>query len=90
MQSLRQEVEKMLEELKNFNKFVGIKQSLKAIEKDIVLKAYIAKDADPALTGVLADKCKEKGIEVLYTDSSIALGKACGINIGAACAVIIK
>ena len=80
----------MLDELKNSKKLVGIKQSLKAIDKDIVLKLFIAKDADPALTGVVKDLYEKKGIDIEFIETSIELGKACGINIGAACAVIIK
>ena len=80
----------MLEDLNNFKKYVGIKQSLKAIEKDIVLKAFIAKDAEPSLTNIVKDLCIKKNIDFSEVDSSIELGKACGIKIGAACAVIIK
>ena len=80
----------MLNELTDSKKYVGIKQTLKAINKDIVLKLYIAEDADPSLTGTVKTLCENKGIPVEYVDSGLKLGAACGIKIGAACAVIIK
>lgn len=80
----------MLDELKSAKKFVGIKQSLKAIDKGIVLKAFVAKDADSGITDKLIALCKANGIEVVYCDTMSALGEACGIHIGAACAVTVK
>ena len=80
----------MLDELKSAKKFVGIKQSLKAIDKGIVLKAFVAEDADSALTEVIKELCGKNGIEVEACDTMQNLGSACGINIGAACAVITK
>ncbi len=80
----------MLEELKNSKKQVGIKQALKAIDKDIVLKLFVAEDADSNLTDVPRKLCEEKNIEIEYVKSSSELGKACGIKISAAVAVIIK
>ena len=80
----------MLSELENSKKYVGIKQTLKAINKDIVLKLFVAKDADPSLVNPAKVLCENKGIPVEFVDSCITLGAACGINIGAACAVIIK
>ena len=78
-----------MEELKNSKKYVGFKQSLKAIENDIVLKAFIAKDADPALTGTVKTLCEKKGVPVVEVEKGAELGNACGIKIGAACAVIL-
>ena len=80
----------MLDELKTAKKFVGIKQSLKAINKGIVLEAYVAKDAEPGITGKLITLCEANNIEVFYCDTMNALGEACGIHIGAACAVTVK
>ena len=80
----------MLCELENSKKLVGIKQALKAIDKDIVLKLFVSEDADPALTDKVKNLYEGKGVEIEYVPSSLELGKACGIKIGAACAVIIK
>lgn len=68
---------------------IGMKQTLKAIEQGLVKEVFIAKDADPRITGKLADQCKEKGIPIEYVDSMRQLGKACGIEVGAATAAIM-
>ena len=68
---------------------IGLKQTVKAIEQGMVKEVFIAKDADQRLTGKVAILCKEKLIEVEYVDSMRKLGKACGIEVGAATAAIM-
>jgi len=69
---------------------IGINQTAKAIEQNIACEVYIAKDADKRLTQKIALLCKEKGVPVIYVDSMRRLGKACGIEVGAATAAIKK
>ncbi len=69
---------------------IGINQTTKAVENNIVEEVYIAKDADKRLTQKIALLCKEKGVPVIYVDSMRRLGKACGIEVGAAIAAIKK
>ncbi|WP_139492803.1 50S ribosomal protein L7ae-like protein [Brevibacillus dissolubilis] len=69
---------------------IGINQTAKAIEQNIVSEVYIAKDADKRLTQKIALLCTEKGVPVIYVDSMRRLGKACGIEVGAATAAIKK
>jgi len=80
----------MLEELKNKNKLVGLKQSIKALENDMVAKAFVALDADDKIKGPFIESCSSKNIEIEYVDTLMELGNACDINIGAAIAVILK
>ncbi|MBP1932530.1 50S ribosomal protein L7ae-like protein [Ammoniphilus resinae] len=68
---------------------IGLKQTLKAIEQGMVKEVYIAKDADSRLTGKVAHLCQEKQLPVEYVDSMRHLGKACGIEVGAAAAAIL-
>jgi len=69
---------------------VGIKQSRKAVVDGTAKSAYIARNADPEITEPFARLCGENGIDVVYADSMEELGRACGINVGAAVAVLLK
>ena len=80
----------MLTELTNSKIQVGVKQTLKAIDKGIVLKLFTALDVDPSLAVQPVKKCKELGIEVVEVPSSRELGRACGIKIAASMAVIVR
>lgn len=68
---------------------IGMKQTLKAVEQGMVKEVFIAKDADPRVTGKLVGICTEKKVPVEYVDSMRMLGKACGIEVGAATAAIM-
>ena len=68
---------------------IGLKQTVKAIEQGIVKEVFIAKDADARLTGKITTLCKEKEIQLEFVDSMRRLGKACGIEVGAAAAAIM-
>ena len=80
----------MLSQLKVAKKTVGLKQSLKAVENDTVEKVFIAKDAEERIVKSVIELVEEKRIDVEYVDTMKILGKACGINVGAAIACIVK
>lgn len=67
-------------------KIVGMKQTLKAVDKDKVKVVFIAKDADEHVIRPLIKACQEKGLEIVYVDTMQQLGQLCGIQIGAAAA----
>lgn len=69
---------------------VGTKQTKKAIEQGKVLEVYIAKDADQHVTNGLITMCQDRNITIQYVDSMKDLGKACGIEVGAATVGILK
>lgn len=71
------------------NVTIGMKQTLKAVEQGMVKEVFIAKDADPRVTGKITALCKEKSVPFEYVDSMKQLGKACGIEVGAATAAIM-
>ncbi len=79
----------MLNGLENAAKVVGVKQVRRALAKGQAKRLYLAKDADPHLTEPLERQGREQGVEVAWTDSMKALGRACGIAVGAAVAAII-
>ncbi|AMA74457.1 MULTISPECIES: 50S ribosomal protein L7ae-like protein [Aneurinibacillus] len=63
---------------------IGTKQTTRAIEAGTVAEVIVARDADTRLTGKVISLCQDKGLPVHYVDSMRRLGKACGIDVGAA------
>ncbi len=76
-------------DLKGERLFIGIKQSTTALLNNQVKKAFIAQDSAPFIREPFEDLCKEKQIPVTYFDTKQQLGRACGIDVGAACAVVL-
>ena len=79
----------MLNELTRADKVVGVKQVRRALANGQAKRLYLAKDADPQLTGPLERQAAERGVEVVWADTMKALGKACGIAVGAAVAAAV-
>ena len=80
----------MLEALKQDKKVIGIKQVNKALTQDQAKVLYLAQDAEIHLTQILKNTALDKNIEIIYIDSMRELGKACGIDVSAAAAAILK
>lgn len=71
-------------------KTAGAKQTLKAIERDQAKTVYVAQNADRHVVEPVLQLCSSKNIPVVYVDSMLALGKACGIEVGCAIAAVIE
>lgn len=80
----------MLEELKNKKKTVGVKQSLKAVENGTAKILFIAKDADEKVVHSLKQLASQNLVEIKYVETMKQLGKACGIDVGASAACLLK
>lgn len=80
----------MLEDLRKVKKTVGTKQSLKAVENGTAKTVFIARDADEKITVNLVRLCEKNAIKVVFVDNMKQLGKACGIDVGAAVAALLK
>jgi len=78
------------EELRGRTVRIGTKQTTKAVETGSAAKVFVAKDADPKLTSKIVSLAKKLNVEVTYIDSMKQLGKACGIEVGAAMAAIVN
>lgn len=76
----------MLKELEHAAKVVGVKQVRRALANGRAKRVYLAKDADPQLTHPLERQARERGVEAVWADTMKALGRACGIAVGAAVA----
>lgn len=80
----------MLERLKQGKKITGVKQTLKAAEEGRAEVVFIAADADKRVVSGLTELCLRNNIEVFNAESMKLLGKACGIDVGASAACILK
>ncbi len=69
---------------------VGVKQTEKAVARQAAAAVYIAADADERVTGSLLKLCSKSGVPVVATESMTDIGRACGINVKAAAAAILK
>lgn len=79
----------MIDRLKG-KKVVGFKQSLRAIKSGACKKVYVAKDADNKLVEEVKIAAQYNSLDIVYIDTMKELGKLCGIEVGAATAVILN
>lgn len=68
---------------------VGAKQLRKALNAGNARQVFLAKNADPAITEPIEAMCKENSVEYAWVKSMTDLGRACGIEVGAAVATIV-
>lgn len=68
---------------------VGVKQLKKALAAGTVQAVFLAMDADPDLTEPLENQCEANGIPCAWLPTMVELGKACGIEVGAAAAAVV-
>ena len=69
---------------------IGTKQAVKALKEGNVQEILVASDAEPRLTAKVVEEALLMDVPVHYVDSMKKLGKACGIEVGAATAAIIR
>ena len=69
---------------------IGTKQTVKALKEGNVRELIVAKDADPKVTAKVVNEALDINVPILYVDSMIKLGKACGIEVGASTVAIIR
>jgi large subunit ribosomal protein L7A len=68
---------------------VGANQTAKAIARGKALEAFVATDADPRVVESVVRAAAERGIGLIEVESMTALGRACGIAVGAAAAAVL-
>lgn len=71
-------------------KLIGIKQSIKGIKSQIGDVIYVAKNADEKLVKPVIELAQSNNVKIVYVDTMKELGKLCGIEVGAATALILK
>ena len=75
--------------LKKFKTVVGLKQLRKALENRKARFVFLAQNADPALTEPIAALCQQNQVSYTWVGSMADLGRACGIEVGAAAAAAV-
>ena len=68
---------------------VGAKQLRKALKNGTARFVYLAENADPAITVPIEEQCKENKISYAWVRTMQDLGRACGIEVGAAAAAAV-
>ena len=69
---------------------VGSKQLRKALQAGTAQQVFLAENADPAVTEPLEDLCSELHIQITWVRTMAELGQACGIEVGAAAAAVLR
>ncbi len=65
---------------------VGVKQTMRMLEKGAVSNIYIAEDADFFVIRAVIEAATAADIPIISVDSKKELGRMCGIEIGTATA----
>ena len=79
----------ILREVSQQKMVVGAKQLRKALQSGRAKRVYLAGNADPAITEPIELMCEQYHIDCAWVPSMLDLGKACGIEVGAAAAAAI-
>ncbi len=69
---------------------VGVKQTEKAVVRQAAELVFVGSDADERVTTKLKELCQMNHVPAVTTESMSEIGKACGINVKAAAAAILK
>ena len=76
--------------LSKARKVIGVKQTTKAVANGEAVHVFVARDADARLVEPVRAGCAHSGIPLTEVDSMSALGRACGIEVGAAVAASLR
>ncbi|MCB6365240.1 ribosomal L7Ae/L30e/S12e/Gadd45 family protein [Intestinibacillus massiliensis] len=80
----------MLSELRAAAKVVGVKQSKKVIREGGAAAVFVAGDAEERVTRPILELCQELGVQVTEVPTMQELGRAAGIDVGAAVVVQVQ
>lgn len=69
---------------------IGTNQTTKALQQGQAEVVYVAKDAEYRVIDPIVSLANQWGLNVVWVDTMKELGKACGIEVGAAAAAVIK
>jgi large subunit ribosomal protein L7A len=69
---------------------VGRKQVLRALSKGEAVEVLLAKDGDSSIAREMREAAAKASVAVVEAESMASLGRACGIEVGASVAAIIR
>ena len=68
----------------------GSKQLKKALLGGRAACVFLAENADPQITEPIAAECEKRDIPITWVATMADLGRACGIEVGAAAAAVLN
>ena len=68
---------------------VGTNQTAKAIARGVAVEVFVAADADRRVVEPVVRAAADRGVGLIEVESMTALGRACGIAVGAAAAAVL-
>jgi large subunit ribosomal protein L7A len=80
----------MISKLKTHKRVVGAKQVKRALYSSNAEMVFVADDAEKKVTKEIVELCNSKQIQIIHVNTMEDLGKACGIDINAAVAALLK
>lgn len=80
----------MISEAEKANLKIGFKEVINLISENRAVKIIIADDCDDKIKNPVFEAAEAAGLEVEHIETMRALGKICGIDVGASCAAVIK
>lgn len=72
------------------SRVVGVKQTLKAVQRGQVSIVFMAHDADVHVLRELQQACSAQGVPIVWVTSMQELGRAAGIQVGSATAAVLR
>ena len=69
---------------------VGAKQLRKSLQSGTAGFVFLARNADPAITEPMEALCHSFSVEYAWVATMAELGRACGIEVGAAAAAVLQ
>ena len=82
--------EKALSQLSGKRTVAGAKQLRRAVQSGTAKQVFLAMNADPAITEPIEALCQQNSVECAWVRSMTDLGRACGIEVGAAAAAAVE
>lgn len=80
-----------MEALKNASgKIAGTKQVLRALKAGELKRIYVANDIDTFLFQKITRAAEAAGLPAVRVESSLELGRVCGLEIATACAGVLR
>lgn len=80
-----------MEALKNAaGKVAGTKQVLRALKAGELKRIYVANDIDTFLFQKITRAAEASGLQAVRVESTLELGRACGLEIATACAGVLR
>lgn len=82
--------EQALSQLSGKRTVAGAKQLRKAVVSGTAKEVFLALNADPAITEPIEALCQQYNVMYAWVRSMTDLGRACGIEVGAAAAAAVE